>query len=167
MRIAGSGNKETDSRSWQGGLDFAGDYHDPGIIAGDHAKSIAQGQLQRARVGGLSYAVQARMSRVLCSLEQRVQQPGANAARPKQRQQHEGELGLAVFRDIFAMAKHGAIMGKRQDRDALALIEQIDPAQQCQVGRFAMREVALVEAFAIHRREESRNPLAILRCRET
>lgn len=107
----------------------------------------------------------ARLSRVPCGFQQGAQQPGTNAPIPKQRQQHDGELGLAIFRDVFAMAQHGTVVGQRQDRHALALLEQINPAQQGLIGRLAMREVALVESFAIHRREELRNPLAILRSR--
>lgn len=121
--------------------------------------------MQRTGVGGLNYAVHARLSRSPRSFEQRAQQAGSNAARPKQGQQHERKLGLAIFRDIFAMAQHGAIVGKRQDRHALALIEQVKAAQQRLIGRLTVRKVALVEAFAIHRREKSCNPLAILRNR--
>ena len=159
------GNKEAGSRGWQRGPELARDYHDHGVIAGDYAESIAQDQLQRPRVGSLNHAVQARLSRVAGGLEQRAQQPGADAAPAMHGQQHDGELGLAVLRDILAMAQHGAVVGERQDRHALVLIEQINAAQQGLVRRLAMREMALVEAFAIHRREESRDPLAILRTR--
>ena len=63
------------------------------------------------------------------------------------------------------MTDDGTVPGQRQDRHALVVIDQVKPAQQGVICCLAMREVALVEAFAIHPREESRDSPAILRSR--
>lgn len=96
-------------------------------------------------------------------LKQGLQQAAADALGAVPGQDHERELGPAVGSDILAVAQHPAIEADRQQRDAVALIDGVEPAQQCQVGCLAMGKMALVKAGAVHRGEKIRDLLAVPR----
>ena len=98
-------------------------------------------------------------------VEQRSKQSGANAAQAKRRQDHQRKLGLAVRGHVFAMSQDFAIVADCQHGDAIALIQRIDAAQQRQVGRLAVSEVALVKTVAIHCTEKAPDTVAVLGAR--
>jgi hypothetical protein len=100
-------------------------------------------------------------------LQQRQQEPLADAACSVRRQHHQREFSFTVLRNIFAVANHRAGMVKRQYRHMMAIIERIDTAQQGEVRRLAVCKVTLVKACAVHCGKEALNPTTVGRARRT
>ena len=99
-------------------------------------------------------------------VDQGQQQATANAARSICWRHHQGKFRLALLRDIFAVSLHFAAGAEGKNSSAIAVIQLKQSAQQRLVRRLAMGEVALIEAFAIHCRQEAPHSLVIGRtCR--
>lgn len=144
---------------WQ----LAPDYHARRIAAGDDPKSAVQGQFQGAGIAGLDDAVQFALTGGAGDALQDLQQASADAQRAEPGQDHQRKLGPRIRRDIFGVCDHLAIAVHGQHHDPVALIDGGDAAQQGQIGRVAMREVTLIEAFAVHRGEKPGHRLAVIR----
>lgn len=122
-----------------------------------------QGQLQGLRIAGLDDPVHLLLPGRGGDLQQGLQEAAADALGAVAGQYHQRELGPAVGSHILAVAQHPAIEADRQQRDAVALIDGVESAQQCQVGSLAMGKMALVKAGTVHRGQKIRDLLAVAR----
>lgn len=103
-----------------------------------------QRQFQGLRIAGLDDAVHLLLPGRDGDAQQGLQQAAADAVCAVLRQDHERELGPAVRSDILAVAQHLAIEADRQHCDAVAPIDGVEAAQQCQVGCLPMGKMALI-----------------------
>ncbi len=122
-----------------------------------------QSQLQGLRIAGLDDAVHLLLPGRDGDVQQGLQQAAANALGAVAGQNHQRELGPAVRSDILAVTQHLAIETDCQHCDAVAPIDGVEAAQQCQVRCLPMGKMTLVKAGAVHRGEKSRHLLTFAR----
>ncbi len=127
------------------------------------AKAAVPDQVQRPAIASLNHAVHLPVASGRGDFQQGVQQPAANAKNPKLRQNHQGEFRRAMLRNVFAVSQHLAVLTGRQHGDAIGLVDRVDAFQERQVRCFAMSEVALIEAFAIHRGKKATDSATVVR----
>lgn len=161
MRIGAVGGAGRACR--QGRPQLTRDYHGRRVVAGNDAEAVFQRQLQGLRIAGLDDAVHLLLPGRDGDVQHGLQQAAANALGAVAGQNHECELGPAVLSDILAVTQHLAIEADCQHCDAVAPIDGVETAQQCQVRCLPMGKMALVKAGVVHRGEKSRHLLTVAR----